>query len=422
MRVRATLFLLLAFAVFPCALQAREKSFRWPDGTLADEWFSKNVRQPSGRRFNILSYGASRGSSELQTEAIQRTIDAAYAAGGGVVVIPGGEWLSSSLFFKPGTSLFLATGACLKGSDRIEDYPEAPVHIEGVLQPYVAALVNAYGVDGFSISGRGTIDGNGLVYWKAFWDRRAENKNCTNLEVRRPRLIYIAGSRDVSISGVSLKNSGFWTTHLYKCSRVKIQGVNIFAPTSGVKAPSSDGIDLDACEDVRISGCTISVNDDFIALKGGKGPWADTLSDNGPVRRVLVERCSFGEGPHALTFGSECYLAENIIMRDCTVDGTRMLVRLKLRPDTPQIYRNIMVRGVRGTTDSVIHVRAWTQFFDPQGRGDIPVSRIDSLTVSGCNISCRKVKNVKVSPSVGVINDLLILPDNSFTYRLSTSL
>ncbi len=97
-----------------------------------------------------------------------------------------------------------------------------PSRMEGQNLDYFPALVNAYGVNGFTISGNGTIDGNGLKYWESFWQRRKENPNCTNLEVSRPRLLFIWNCNNVQIQDVKLHNAGFWTSHYYKCNNVKI--------------------------------------------------------------------------------------------------------------------------------------------------------------------------------------------------------
>lgn len=91
----------------------------------------------------------------------------------------------------------------------------------------------------------------------------------------RPRLVYISNSNDVQISGVRLMNSPFWTTHIYRCNNIKLLNLHIFAPAAPVKAPSSDAIDIDVCNNVLVKNCYMSVNDDAVALKGGKGPWAD---------------------------------------------------------------------------------------------------------------------------------------------------
>ena len=82
------------------------------------------------------------------------------------------------------------------------------------------------------------------------------------------------------MEGVRLRNSAFWNIHLYKCLNVKLKDIDVYAPVKPVKAPSTDGVDIDACSNVIISGCSFATGDDLIAIKGGKGPWADTDPDN----------------------------------------------------------------------------------------------------------------------------------------------
>ena len=369
-------------------------------------------------QFVITSFGAVNDSTIVQTEAIQNAVDAA-AVKGGTVVIPRGVWLSGAIFFKPGTHLLLEEGAVLKGSTDVADFPDIPVHIEGVLQPYVSALINADRCDGFTISGSGTLDGNGLPYWKAFWARRKENPACTNLEVRRPRMIGISNSSDIFIEGIHLRNSAFWNIHLYKCRKVEVYGVDVFAPVKPVRAPSSDGIDLDACEDVHIRGCSFATCDDLIAIKGGKGPWADTDPDNGPVRNVLVEDCHFGHGPGVLVFGSECVRAENIVLRNSTVDGTDRLVWLKMRPDTPQHYSHITVENVNGRVRYAIFVKPWTQFFDLKGRSDIPKSYASDVQIRNCKLRCRRQTLIEEAPDQYELEGI-ILKDNKIKRDTNT--
>ncbi|MBP5382448.1 MAG: hypothetical protein J6Y45_03765 [Bacteroidales bacterium] len=369
----------------------------WPDGTAIDAWFRrepKAVKRSEARTFNILDYGAVRDSTLVQTAAIQRAIDAA-ARRGGTVVVPSGVFCSGALFFKPRTHLRLEEGATLKGSRDIADYPDSQVHIEGVLQPYVSALINAYGVNGFTISGKGTLDGAGAPWWDAFWKRREENPDCTNLEVRRPRMISINNSSDILIDGVHLRNAGFWNIHLYKCSRVRLRGVDVYAPVSPVKAPSTDGVDIDACFRVHIESCSFATGDDLIAVKGGKGPWADTDTDNGTNAEILIENCSFGHGVGVLVFGSECVGAKNVILRNSSVRGTSRLLWLKMRPDTPQDYSHILVEGVKGNADRLLYIRPWTQFFDLKGRADIPMSYASGVTIRGCDLKCRIQESVE---------------------------
>lgn len=368
----------------------------WPDGTEMSDWFKRTKKVKPASLYDITEHGVVRDSTLLQTEQIQAVIDKAAANGGGTIVIPEGTFLSGSLFFKPGTHLHLNSGAVLKGSDFIGDFLLMDTRMEGQNLKYFAALVNAIDCDGFSLTGKGTINGNGLRYWKQFWIRREYNRQCTNLEEMRPRLVFIQNSDDVHLEGVNLINSPFWTTHIYQCNRVKLVDLYIFAPAAPVKAPSSDAIDIDVCTDVHVKGCYFSVNDDAIALKGGKGPWAhQDKVNNGPNRNILIEDCTYGFCHSMLTCGSESIHNHNIVLRNCDVkDATRMLW-LKMRPDTEQNYEYITVEGVKGNVKSMLFVKPWTQFFDLKGREDIPYSNSSNVTLRDIKLDCQVVFDVQ---------------------------
>ena len=150
----------------------------FPDGSKVSEWFNeaKPVNADKlGKKYTVTDYGVVNDSTVLQTEAIQAVIDKAAEAGGGVIVIPEGVYLSGSLFFKPGTHLYVAKGGKLKGSDSITNYKIIDTRLEGQTIKYFAALVNAENVDGFTISGPGTIDGNGHRFYDEVWLRRKVN-------------------------------------------------------------------------------------------------------------------------------------------------------------------------------------------------------------------------------------------------------
>ncbi len=158
-------------------------------------------------RLGIDRFGALADGVTVNTNAIQMAIDEAAGKGGGVVEIPAGTWRSGSIFLKKGVELHLAKGAVLLGSNNIEDYPKRQTRIEGHFEPWRMALVNAQKIDGLRITGEGTLDGNGIVFWAQFWQRRRENPKCTNLEVERPRLMFIDRCKDVRIEGISLRYS-----------------------------------------------------------------------------------------------------------------------------------------------------------------------------------------------------------------------
>ncbi len=372
----------------------------FPDGTEIPEWFKDDSKiNPAdlGEFYSLTDHGVSTDSTIVQTKAIQNVIDEAYRNGGGVVVVPKGTFLSGALFFRPNTHLHVEEGGVLKGSDNIDDYPFMPSRIEGQSIEYFSALVNAFGVDGFTISGNGIIDGNGLKYWKAFWQRREENPKCTNLEVSRPRLVFIWKSNDVQLQDVHLRNSGFWSSHYYQCNNVKILGLRITSPHEPIKAPSTDAIDIDVCSNVLIKDCYMAVNDDAIALKGGKGPWSDKDASNGENTNIIIEDCEFGFCHSALTNGSESLHNKNILMRNCKVNEAKRLLWLKMRPDTPQHYEYITVENITGQAHSFIYIKPWTQFFDLKGREDVPLSYSEHITMRNIDLKCDIFYDMKIT-------------------------
>lgn len=383
-----------------CTFSQENPKDLFPDGTRISNWFLDRTKvqlNQLGKQFVVTDFGVINDSNIIQTNAIQNVINEASKHGGGVVVIPKGTFLSGALFFKPKTHLHISEGGVLKGSDDISQYPKMPSRMEGQNLDYFPALVNAYGVDGFTISGKGTIDGNGLRYWEAFWQRRKENKNCTNLEVSRPRLVFVWNCKNVQVQDVKLHNSGFWTSHYYKCTDVKILDLHIFSPHDPVKAPSTDAIDIDACSNVLIKGCYMSVNDDAIALKGGKGPWADKDPNNGENANILIEGCEFGFCHSALTCGSEAIHNKNVVMRDCHIKEAMRVLWLKMRPDTPQKYEFISVENIKGEAYSLLYIKPWRQFFDLQGRKDPPLSFSENISLKNIDLKCEVFFDVAIS-------------------------
>lgn len=394
---------LLCYILFSAHLSAKDI---FPDGTPIPDWFRQNEIvdiKALGKNYNVTSYGVVNDSTIVQTTAIQAVIDQAYEAGGGVILIPEGTYLSGALFFKPKTHLHLVKNAMIKGSDDIRDFPVIPTRMEGQSINYFPALINADKVDGFTISGEGTINGNGLRYWESFWLRRTFNPKCTNLDEMRPRLVYISNSKDVQLSGVNLINSPFWTTHLYKCENVKLLNLHIFAPKEPVRAPSSDGIDIDVCTNVHIKDCFISVNDDGIALKGGKGPLANKDENNGSNRSILIEDCTYGFCHSVLTSGSESIHNHNVLLRRCSIDSAKRLLWLKMRTDTPQNYEYITVEDITGTVESFLYIKPWNQFFDLKGE-EKPFSRSSHITMRNIKMKCNAFFDVRKSEQYKLSN------------------
>ena len=382
---------LLLFTLSICSFAQENTKDFWPDGTPISTWFhdySKIKLEDLGKQYVLTDFGVKNDSTIIQTQQIQAVIDQAEKNGGGVIIVPKGTFLSGALFFKAKTHLHVVEDGVLKGSDDIANYPLIPSRMEGQNLNYFAALVNAYEVDGFTISGHGTINGNGLKFWEAFWQRRKEDPNCTNLEVSRPRLVFIWKSNDVQVQDVSLINAGFWSSHYYQCNNIKLLDLTITSPHEPVKAPSTDAIDLDVVSNVLIKGCYLAVNDDAIALKGGKGPWADEDPNNGENTNIIIEDSEFGFCHGALTNGSESIHNKNVIMRNIKVQDAVRLLWLKMRPDTPQHYEYITLENITGKVHSFIYVKPWTQFFDLKGKEEVPLSYSDHITMKNMVLEC----------------------------------
>ncbi len=241
------------------------------------------------------------------------------------------------------------------------------------------------------------MDGNGLPYWRAFWQRWQWNPVGTNKDEQRPRVLYISNCRDVQIEGVCFQNSPFWTTHYYRSENVKLLNLNFFSPTKPVRAPSTDAIDIDACRNVLIKGCNMSVDDDAIALKGGKGPWADDPEKspgNGGNENIIIEDCRFGFCHSCLTCGSESIYNHNILLRRGVVEGAGILLHLKMRTDTPQRYEFIIVEDMHGRVGNFLHVHSWSQFANMEGRTTPPMSYGSDVTMRRITMECGQFFNV----------------------------
>jgi polygalacturonase len=329
---------------------------------------------------SIADAGAVGDGTTLNTKAIQTAIDR-MPEGGGSVVVPRGVFMTGAIFLKAGVNLRLDEGAVLKGSADIADYPKMRTRVEGHFEEWIPALVNADKCDHLRISGPGTLDGNGAPFWKAFWDRRKADNKTKNLDVPRPRLVLIQNSEDVQISGVTFKDSGFWNLHLYRCKNVVVEKSRFEVP-SGVKCPSTDGTDIDSCQDVVVRDCFYSVDDDCVCLKGSKGPFAMEDKESPPVEHIAVTGCTFERGHGVVTLGSEATVVRDVVVENSRVTGKIPLVRIKVRPDTPQQYEDIHYRNITlAGGGAIFECRPWTQYFDLQGQPP-PKSVVKNVTVS----------------------------------------
>jgi polygalacturonase len=252
-------------------------------------------------------YGAKPDGATLNTAAIQKTIDAAATANGTATLKPG-TYLTGSLFLKSNVTLEIPDGVTLIGSQKLEDYPLLPTRIAGIEMTWPAALINTRDQHNVTITGKGTIDGDGPIWWKSYWDLRAQYEPkglrwASDYDARRPRLILLQNSENIHLGGgITLKRSGFWTIQVLYGHDITIDGV-VIRNNEGGKGPSTDGIDIDSSRKVLVAHADIDVNDDALCLKAGRD--SDGLRVNRATEDIVIRDSIIRRGAAAITIGSE---------------------------------------------------------------------------------------------------------------------
>jgi hypothetical protein len=177
-------------------------------------------------------------------------------------------------------------------------------------------MINVRDAHDVTITGKGTIDGNGQIWWKAYRDLRAgyETKGlrwAADYDSQRVRLSLIQNSYNVHYGGgLHLKRPGFWTVQVLYSHDVVIDGLIVRAdadPTGApgelLRGPSTDGIDIDSSHDIDVSHADLQQNDDALCLKSGRD--SDGLRVNRPTYNIKIHDSIIHKGAAAITIGSE---------------------------------------------------------------------------------------------------------------------
>ena len=291
------------------------------------------------------------------TVAIQKAIDSAAKSGTTVAFKPG-VYLTGAIFLKSGSKLRIDEGVTLLGAQDLAAYPIMPTRVAGIEMKWPAALLNVYEQSNVEISGKGTVDGDGKIWWDKYWKMRRDEYEpkgvrwAVDYDCQRPRLIQVYKSSNVKLQGLTLKRSGFWTVHICYSKDTAVDGITIRNNTTEAKGPSTDGIDIDSSTGVTVEHCDIECNDDAICLKAGRD--ADGLRVNRPSEKIVIRDSTVRAGAAGITFGSE------------TSGGIRNVeaYRIHVLPGVPNgiLFKSASTRG--GTIEDInLH------HFDMQGVG-----------------------------------------------------
>jgi hypothetical protein len=303
---------------------------------LTAEAMAKPAAPGSPRLHDVSQFGAVGDGRTDATAGLQRAVDACAAAGGGLVLVPPGRYLSGAVNLRSHVHLHLGSGATLLASQRPEDYPAMAGRWEGIERTTHSSLLTGVDLEDVTISGTGTIEGRGEPWWKAHDDtvklrtarqlnRQADNPPDAPLRWPRPRLINLVRCQRVLVSGIHTRNSPSYNLHFIYCQDVVVEGVTV----DSMKGPNSDGVVLDSSRRVRVTGCSLSTRSDGIALKSG-------YNDDGrrvhiACEDVIISSCHlYGTMGGGITIGSETAGdIRDVSISNCLISGGRMGIHVR---------------------------------------------------------------------------------------------
>ncbi len=311
----------------------------------------------------ITDFGAQENNLETTTQAISKAINKANHIGGGIVLIPKGEWLTGTIHLKSNVNLYLEEGAKLIFSENPKDYlPTVLTTWEGMECYNYSPLIYAYQCKNIAISGKGVVEAR-MDVWQKWFSRSASHLkslkqlyklSSTNTSVKdrrmvsdtshlRPQFIQFNRCENVLLQGITIHNSPFWTIHPYLSKNVVIRDVLVYS-----RGRNTDGIDPEMVQNILIEKCVFDVQDDVIAVKAGRNQDAWRL--NTPTKNLVIKGCKVKNGHQFLTIGSELSGGvENVFMDSCSVDNDanlKYLLYVKTNERRGGYVKNIYINNI----------------------------------------------------------------------------
>ena len=256
-------------------------------------------------QIDVRRHGAAGDGLTKDTAAIQAAIDSAARAGGGVVTLSGGRFLSGTVLLRSGVTLRIEAGAALLASTDPADYPPHRPGVQSYTENYVCqSLIHAEGQEMIGVEGGGTIDVRGDA---PAWRAQSPDTGYR----RRPYLVRFVASSDVRVHGLTMLDSPMWTQHYLACERVRIEGLTVRGHVNN----NNDMLDVDSCRDVIVTGCFGDTSDDAITLKA---------TTTRPCENVVISNCVVSSHCNAIKCGTESNGGfRNIAISNCVVRPTR---------------------------------------------------------------------------------------------------
>ncbi len=346
---KSLLFWLVLFSTTCLVAGKRESILKvYPSLTWIKEVGAKEFPKVK-KIYSVAKYGAVGDGKTLNTKAIQAAIDECARNGGGIVTFPAGEYLTGSIFLKNGVNLRVDKNVTLLGSQNLEDYPELLTRVAGIEMVWPAGLINVMNASKAAVTGKGTVHAQGKPFWDKYWTMRKDYEArglrwIVDYDCKRPRTLVVANSENVTISGLTFKQSGFWTIQLLYSNKCTVHGVTILNNVDG-HGPSTDGVDIDSSSRILVENSYIDCNDDNFCLKSGRD--ADGLRVNRPTEYVVIRNCVSGAGGGLFTCGSETSGGiRNIAAYNLKAAGTGVGLRLKSAMTRGGVTENIYIHNV----------------------------------------------------------------------------
>ncbi|MBI5425147.1 MAG: right-handed parallel beta-helix repeat-containing protein [Opitutae bacterium] len=376
---------LLSFALLAGALAASPTLFAADVDVSAVENLRPALPSIPARVFRLTDFGAVGDAKTMNTAAFARAIAAVAEAGGGRLVVPQGVFRTGPFKLCSNLDLHLEEGAVIQAPATFTEagLPEPEtLKSQAEVRAKVAVLdplISGKKLHDVALTGPGTIDGNGAHWWK--WsERAARNAKATEpnrLVYRRSHLIVIDDCERLLVADVTLKNSPMFHLVPKRVNDLTIERVKVFAPWDGC-APNTDAIDPGPGTNFLIRDCLIDTGDDDIVIKSGG-------------TNILIENCTIKHG-HGISIGSETSVGvKNMLVRNCTMEGTDNGIRIKSMRGAGGPVENIRYTGItmKDVENAIVLQLDYTDNNRPDFRGDqskVPSIRdvlIDNVTISG---------------------------------------